>query len=61
MNFLPYVAGTILTGIFVARGFIKQFYSLSGLEVNVVENANMERITHKWYYIYTLFTYITSQ
>jgi len=47
MNFLPYVAGTILNGSFIARGFIKQFYSLTGLEVNVVKNVNMEIITHK--------------
>jgi hypothetical protein len=25
MNFVPNVAGTIVTGSFVARGFIKQF------------------------------------
>jgi hypothetical protein len=41
------VAGTILIGSFVARGFITQFYCLSGLKMIVVENANMERITHK--------------
>ena len=58
----PYISLTIRTDIFLATEFIKEFYlfyCLSGLEMDVVEDAHLELITHKCWYIYVLFTYIT--